>query len=72
MNNQSRSKFWFKPGCLGRHNIAAICYVHKLFHRDRVKSKRHFHLAAINSFLQFSESSYSANKLHPVVDDVNL
>lgn len=32
MNNQSRTKFWFKPSSLRRHNVAGIGNIHQLFH----------------------------------------
>lgn len=67
MDYQSGAEFWLKPGGLGRHDVARIGNIHKLFHGDRIECQSHLHLTAVNTALEFSKTAYATNKINPLV-----
>ena len=36
VDSKTALEFWLEPGGLRWHNVAGICDVDKLFHRDRI------------------------------------
>ena len=36
VDGKTALEFWLKPGGLRRHDVAGVCDVDKLFHRDRI------------------------------------
>ena len=63
MNHQTRPQFRFKPGSFWRHNITCIGNRNQLVHRYRKKSQCYTHFAVIHPSFQFTQSSYSADKI---------
>ena len=67
MNYQTGTEFRFEPGGFRRHNVTGIGNVNQLFHRNGIQRQCHFHFAAVNPFLQFTQSAYAADKVNTLV-----
>ena len=67
MYNQSATQFRFKPGSFRRHDIVGISNIDQLLHRNRIQCKGNFHFVAVDSFLQFTQTTDSSNKVNPFV-----
>ena len=57
MNHQSRTQLRLKPSCLGRHDVARIGDVHQLLHGNGIEGQCHFHLTAVDTLLQFTQTA---------------
>ena len=67
MDNQTGTQFRFEPGCLGRHDITGIGYIHQLLHGDRIQGQSHFHFATVYTALQFAQTTDTANEVDPLI-----
>ena len=67
MNHQAGAQLRLEPGCFRRHYITCIGNIHQLFHRHRIKRQRNLHLPGINTRLQLSQTTDTANEINPLV-----
>ena len=67
VDDESAAELGLEPSGLRRHNLSAVSDVHDLLHRDGIEGECHFHLAAIDAALQFTEAAQSADKINTLV-----
>ena len=49
------------------HNLTTVGNIKKLFHADGIKAESQFHLTAVHSFFQFTQSPDPTYKINPVI-----
>ena len=63
MNQQAVAELGFKPGALGRHNLASVGDVHELIEGGRIHGKGAGAFTAIDALHEFAETTDATDKV---------
>ena len=67
MDCEPAPQFRLEPCSLGRHYLTRVCYVHKLFHRDRIEGESHGHLPGIHPAGKLSKAADASHEINTAI-----
>ena len=67
MDNESGAELGLEPCGLRGHDVAAVGDSHELVHADRIESEGERHLAGIDTTLELSETTDTADEVDALV-----